>query len=64
MCHWNEMYWATYLSDQTNSLKAIGSKRVLGQNYIIKSILPKRVLGQNWIDITWNNDLRVQLWEV
>ncbi len=31
MCHWNEMYWETYLSDQTNTQTVI-SLQTLGQN--------------------------------
>ncbi len=48
MYHWNEMYWETYLSDQTNTQTFMSLKRKTG-------------FGQNGIDITWNNDQNVKL---
>ncbi len=51
MCHWNEMYWKTYLSGQTNTQTVIS----------LKNVGPRQVFEQNGIDITWNNDLIVKL---
>ncbi len=50
MCHWNKMYWETYLSDQLNMQASL---------YFFKNLGPRRVFGQNGIDITWNNDQKV-----
>ncbi len=46
MCHWNEMYWETYLSDQTNTQTVIS----------LKTYCQDKFLNKNGIDITWNND--------
>ncbi len=47
MCHWKEMYWEMYLSDQTNTQTVISLNRVF---------------VQTGIDITWwNNDQKVKL---
>ncbi len=50
MCHWNEMYWETYLSAQINTQTVISSKNVRS----------RWVFGQNRIDITWTNDQKSQ----
>ncbi len=51
MCHWNEMYWEIYLSDQINTQTII----------LLKKVRPRRVFGQNEIDITRNNDPKVNV---
>ncbi len=51
MCHWDEMYWDIYLSDQINAQIVISFKKVG----------PKRAFGQNGIDLTWNNEQKVKL---
>ncbi len=50
MCHWNEMYWETYLSNQTNTQTVISLKTY-------KLLLPR----QNGIAITWNNNQNVKI---
>ncbi len=51
MCHRNEMFWETYLSDQNNTQTVISWK----------DIVPRQGFAQNGIDITWNNDQKVKL---
>ncbi len=46
MCHYNEMYWESYLSYQTNTQTVIS----------LKNVGPGGLFGQNGIDITLNND--------
>ncbi len=48
--NWNETYWETDLSDQTNT-----------QTYFFQNLVPRRVFQQNGIDITRNKDQNVKL---
>ncbi len=45
MCHWNEMYWETYMSGQIN----------------IQTVISFISVGQNGIEITWNNGQNVKI---
>ncbi len=47
MCHLNEMYWQTYLSDQTNT----------------QTVISLKLFGQNGIDIAWNNNQKPKLFK-
>ncbi len=51
MCHWSEMYWETYMSDQSNIQTVI----------FFLNLRPRWVFGQNGIDVTWNNHQNVKL---
>ncbi len=36
MCYWNEMYWETYLSDQTNKQTVISIKAYVQSKFLDK----------------------------